>query len=586
MAHIFISYSRADIQFIHDLVPLLTEVYPDDTLFYDAQIAGGEDWWQRILSEIAKCDLFIYLLSNESLESPYCQAEFREALRLQKSCLPIIVRPKTDVSKAPKAPEDLEAAIRKRNWIDFSAGFQDHRANAKLYASINRRLSQVSTSSSIPLSPEPVPEPPVPDTRVRQPRRSVTWIAALVAIGLIVVLLLTVVSPLFLQRPTSTAVAQQPTAPLTFTLTPAAPATLRVTSIPSPTPTVPTPTEAPTLDVVYIVQTLDAQGTAAARLTNIAATTAFVRGRTQTATLWTQTTTPTRTPSPNITASIDAFRTQRAASMTAQYAINLTATATRWTATPTPTNTPSVTPTLTDDQRARIPVTLNADWKPVIRDFDGVKMALVPVGCFTIGSAGSIYPDERPISKICFDAPFWIDQTEVTNAQFVGFNGQAGRPSAWTDANRPRERITWFEAHDFCAKRKARLPTEPEWEYVARGPDNLEYPWGNTFVADNVVYYENSNAQSADVGSKPRGVSWVGALDMGGNVWEWVSTIYKPYPYNPHDGRESSSDIASARGLRGGSWSDVDIIVRSAYRLKLIPSLQYNNYGFRCARDF
>ena len=92
MARIFISYSRSDRPFIDQFVPLIRRVYGNDSLWYDDDIHGGSNWWRMILTEIGKCDLFIYLISNESLESPYCQAELCEALRLKKQILPVIVR--------------------------------------------------------------------------------------------------------------------------------------------------------------------------------------------------------------------------------------------------------------------------------------------------------------------------------------------------------------------------------------------------------------------------------------------------------------------------------------------------------------
>src|SRR5260221_9778271 len=142
--------------------------------------------------------------------------------------------------------------------------------------------------------------------------------------------------------------------------------------------------------------------------------------------------------------------------------------------------------------------------------------------------------------------------------------------------------VTWSEARDFCVeKRGARLPTEAEWEYAARGPDNLTYPWGNTFVADNLVFKDNSHGQTAEVGSKPGGQSWVGAMDMNGNLFNWVSSLYWPYPYSATDGRENqqSNDL---RTLRGSSWDDGPDRTRAYFRG---PGAEGNHDGFRCARS-
>ena len=227
-------------------------------------------------------------------------------------------------------------------------------------------------------------------------------------------------------------------------------------------------------------------------------------------------------------------------------------------------------------------VTKNEEWTPQERDFDGVTMVLVPAGCFMMGSNDAY--GEQPVHEQCFDTPFWIDKYEVTQAQFAQFNGQKANANRFTGDNLPVETIIWFEARDFCELRGGRLPTEREWEYAARGPSNLIYPWGNDFVANNVVYVDNSNDQTAPVGSRPDGVSWVGALDMSGNVWEWVSSLYESYPYTSNN--ESDNDNSSARMRRGGSWVNVvDDGVRSADRDWPDPTLWRDNNGFRCLRS-
>lgn len=283
-----------------------------------------------------------------------------------------------------------------------------------------------------------------------------------------------------------------------------------------------------------------------------------------------------------------AFRTEKASTATEQYFVGLTETATLWTSTPTPTytltptSTPTPTPLELAMQRAIAGISTNEEWTPFEYEFDGVVMVLVPKGCFMMGSNQGD-SDESPVHEQCFDQPFWIDKYEVTNKQFRDFGGVAGRNSNWTGDDLPRERITWFEARDYCELRGGRLPTEREWEYAVRGPNNLVYPWGNEFIADNVVYSGNSNNRPAPVGSRPGGVSWIGAMDMSGNVWEWVSSLYGAYPYDEND--ESVNDNEKSRVLRGGSWYDFADYVRSAYRVRFTPSVVLNNLGFRCLRS-
>src|SRR5689334_9997993 len=98
MAQFFISYSRVDHTFVKDFVEQLRDMFPQHSTWYDGSLHGGDHWWQEILKQIDQCDIFIYLLSNESVTSPYCQAEFREAQRLQKSIITVQVRDRTTLS--------------------------------------------------------------------------------------------------------------------------------------------------------------------------------------------------------------------------------------------------------------------------------------------------------------------------------------------------------------------------------------------------------------------------------------------------------------------------------------------------------
>ncbi len=226
-------------------------------------------------------------------------------------------------------------------------------------------------------------------------------------------------------------------------------------------------------------------------------------------------------------------------------------------------------------------ITRNEDWTPIEQEFDGVVMVLVPAGCFMMGSEDGD-SDEQPVHQQCFAEPFWIDKYEVTQAQFEQLGGQKANANRFAGDNLPIERITWFEARDYCENnRGGRLPTEREWEYAARGPNNLIYPWGNDFVADNVVYSNNSYG-TALVGSRTGGVSWIGAMDMSGNVWEWVSSLYQPYPYKNND---HINNIETGV-LRGGSWNVNDTLLRASNRFWNYPYVVDIIFGFRCARSY
>lgn len=239
-------------------------------------------------------------------------------------------------------------------------------------------------------------------------------------------------------------------------------------------------------------------------------------------------------------------------------------------------------------------------WTPSPQAFDGVEMVQVPPGCFLMG--GTADGDELPLHEQCFDEPFWIDRYEVTNEQFGDLQGVANNATAWSGDKQPRTNIGWAEARDFCDARDGnmddgqwdgvRLPMEAEWQYAARGPNSLIYPWGNEFRGENVVYpgSDNPASEPADVGSKPGGVSWVGADDLSGNVWEWTSTIYDqtlfPYPYNRDDGREEPDSNYYPHVLLGGSFKDSGFSGRAADRYYAVDIINGQDWvGFRCARS-
>lgn len=233
------------------------------------------------------------------------------------------------------------------------------------------------------------------------------------------------------------------------------------------------------------------------------------------------------------------------------------------------------------------PIAANRDWTPQFAAFNGTLMVQVPAGCFRIGRESN---DERARAaetggnRVCFARGFWLDLTEVTQAQFRVGDGQAAQASRFRGARHPVEQVTWFEANAFCRRRGARLPTEAEWEYAARGPDGASFPWGETPpAADQVI--AASVRGTASVGIRRRGASWVGALDLAGNVWEWTNSIYLSYPYDLANEARSTATNQETRSLRGGAWDVPNAALQIAARYGWRPNNWGNFLGFRCARS-
>jgi serine/threonine-protein kinase len=276
---------------------------------------------------------------------------------------------------------------------------------------------------------------------------------------------------------------------------------------------------------------------------------------------------------------------------------------------PTPSETPAIlpSPTLTRTPTPTPTVIVTDAWEQ-----DGSTMIYVPEGTFWMG-AGENDPggdDVRPQHEVYLDA-FWIDQTEVTNAQYgrcvsagacdpPEHHGSLTREDYYDDAefgDYPVLAVTWYQADGYCRWAGKRLPTEAEWEKAARGTDKRLYPWGNEFDGTRLnscdvnceaesrnADWDDGHADTAPVGSYPAGASPYGALDMAGNVREWVAdwadtTYYSRSPQRNPTGPESGTN----RVDRGGAASDTDWSTLVTYRGIDPPEGSFTDIGFRCA---
>jgi formylglycine-generating enzyme required for sulfatase activity len=150
---------------------------------------------------------------------------------------------------------------------------------------------------------------------------------------------------------------------------------------------------------------------------------------------------------------------------------------------------------------------------------------------------------------------------------------------SWQDAN---AYITWLRST--TGQSDWRLPTEAEWEKAARWDPQRNtsrlYPWGDTFDQTRANTSESGIKTTTAIGAYPSGASPFGVEDMAGNVWEWTSSLYKPYPYTQSDGCEALESTEN-RTLRGGSWGGYARGARAAYRGNGGPVGFSGNFGFR-----
>jgi formylglycine-generating enzyme required for sulfatase activity len=245
----------------------------------------------------------------------------------------------------------------------------------------------------------------------------------------------------------------------------------------------------------------------------------------------------------------------------------------------------------------------------VIREKDDMTMLYVPAGEFEMGASDVVGSgDEIPQHSVFLDG-YWIDQTEVTNRMYSIFlkeksndveggvnsmdvilgdirqNGNTWAPLKGYE-DYPAIYVSWYGAKAYCEWAGGRLPTEAEWEKAARGENGNIYPWGNTQPSSVLLNYDRNIGDTTKAGSYPDGDSPYGALDMAGNVLEWVNDHYgEKYYQNSPASNPPGPDSGGSLVARGGAWDNGAFNVRSIDRYAFVPSFRSDKVGFRCVQD-
>ena len=263
-------------------------------------------------------------------------------------------------------------------------------------------------------------------------------------------------------------------------------------------------------------------------------------------------------------------------------------------AAPTQTPHPSETPSQTSPATPTSPPD-NATTAPPTTPASPAGMALIPAGFFQMGSEAETFY-EAPVHPVLLDA-YYLDLYEVTNAQYqacvaAGACSESRRRNSFTRdgysqdpafAGYPVIGVTWDQAQAYCAWAGRRLPTEAEWEYAARGPQNWRWPWGNDF---DLLRLSAGERDTQPVGSYPEGASVFGVFDLAGNVREWVADAYQAEFYTNAPPRNPRSDNGERRLYRGGSFANLDpALYTTPRRIVNVRGYYDVDLGFRCAQD-
>jgi formylglycine-generating enzyme required for sulfatase activity len=221
------------------------------------------------------------------------------------------------------------------------------------------------------------------------------------------------------------------------------------------------------------------------------------------------------------------------------------------------------------------------------------QMVSIPAGSFIMGDASSGMGDEIPVHAVTI-SNFFMSKYEVTYAEFDTFSKATGRELVvrWPYESKahPVRLVSWRDAMAYVqwlnqkTGKLYRLPTEAEWEYVARSGSTTSFFWGDVFDCKRANNLDLCGIWGTQIGGTYMANSF-GVFDMAGNVAEWTQDCFAYYFETPVDGKAMLSGDCNFRISRGGQWIGSISYVRSASRGRVDPNNEYDSQGFRLAQD-
>lgn len=254
------------------------------------------------------------------------------------------------------------------------------------------------------------------------------------------------------------------------------------------------------------------------------------------------------------------------------------------TPTTVPAGPPTDTPTVVPVNLAGPPMEVGSMFEYV----DGSILVAVPAGEFLMGHGGEDDPEH-----VVYLDDFWIYRSPVTNQQYAMCvaAGKCSPPDptdnpVFSDPKRrndPVVGVRWDQGEAYCQFVNGRLPTEAEWEKTARGPNGNIYPWGNSGPSCDLLNTADCVGKTTDVTRYPQGMSYYEALDMSGNVYEWVADWYSPtyYSVSPVE-NPLGPQFGEKRSVRSSGFMADFFRAEAARRSSLKPIEHRNDLGFRC----